>query len=78
MKEVASLTLAGNAEPILMSGGNVIIASSKYGQGLVLAIGDPWLYNEYIDNRILPADFENYLAARNFCNWLLNQAKRVR
>ena len=78
MKEVASLTLTGNAEPILISDGNVIIASSKYGQGLVLAIGDPWLYNEYIDNRILPADFENYSAARNFCNWLLNQAKRVR
>ncbi|MDD5540832.1 MAG: hypothetical protein PHG61_09090, partial [Candidatus Marinimicrobia bacterium] len=57
---------------------NVIIAKSNYGRGMVLAIGDPWLYNEYIDNRKLPADFENFQAAQNFCRWLLNLAKRVR
>jgi len=78
LKEIATLKLSTSAEPILTSDGNVIIAQSKYGQGKVLAIGDPWLYNEYIDNRKLPADFENFQAAQNFCSWLLSQAQRVR
>jgi lysophospholipase L1-like esterase len=78
MKEIATLKLSGAAEPILTSDGNIIIARSKYGQGMVLAVGDPWLYNEYIDNRKLPADFENFKAAQNFCGWLLSRAKRVR
>jgi len=78
LKEIATLSLAGRAEPILIADENVIIAKSNYGRGMVLAIGDPWLYNEYIDNRKLPADFENYQAAQNFCRWLLNLAKRVR
>jgi len=78
MKEIATLNLSGAAEPILTSDGNIIIARSKYGQGMVLAVGDPWLYNEYIDNRKLPADFENFKAAQNFCGWLLSRAKRVR
>ena len=78
LKEIATLKLSTSAEPILTSDGNVIIAQSKYGQGKVLAIGDPWLYNEYIDNRKLPADFDNFQAAQNFCSWLLNQAQRVR
>jgi len=78
LKEIATLKLSSSAEPILTSDGNVIIAQSKYGQGMVLAIGDPWLYNEYIDNRKLPVDFGNFQAAQNFCSWLLSQAQRVR
>ncbi|MBN2602373.1 MAG: rhamnogalacturonan acetylesterase [Candidatus Marinimicrobia bacterium] len=78
MKEVASLTLSGKARPILNSDGNIIIAMSEYGNGVVLAIGDPWFYNEYIDDRRLPADFENFQAAKNFVNWSLNHARVVR
>ena len=49
------------------------MAASKYGKGFVFAVGDPWLYNEYIDNRKLPEDFNNYKAAENFIKWLLNK-----
>jgi unsaturated rhamnogalacturonyl hydrolase len=42
----------------------------------VLAVGDPWLYNEYIDNHRLPKDFENLKAAENFCIFLLGMSKK--
>jgi unsaturated rhamnogalacturonyl hydrolase len=50
---------------------NTVIAFKAVGKGRVLAISDPWLYNEYIDNRKLPVDFENYLAAQNLVRWIL-------
>ncbi len=78
MKEISTLRLSGPARPVLSEDGEVVIAVSNYGTGLVCAIGDPWLYNEYIDNRKLPDDFENYLAAKNLVKWLLSQAKPVR
>ncbi len=79
MKEIATLSLKKPAEPILMTAnGEVVIASSAYGRGWVCAVGDPWLYNEYIDNRRLPGDFENFGAAQNFTKWLLDNATQVR
>jgi len=39
----------------------------------VFAVGDPWFYNEYIDNEILPAEFENTKAANDLAKWLLQQ-----
>jgi unsaturated rhamnogalacturonyl hydrolase len=78
LKEISTLTLSGGAEPILKSDGNIIMASAKYGKGIVFAVGDPWLYNEYIDNRKLPADFTNYKAAVNLADWLLKNSKRAK
>jgi len=75
MKEICTLKLSGNAKPILTNKGDIIMASSKLGKGFVFAVGDPWLYNEYIDNHKLPAGFENYKAAGNLFGWLLNMAK---
>jgi len=78
MKEIATLNLTVPAQPLLINKNAIIIATARLGSGLVCAIGDPWLYNEYIDNRKLPADFENFKAAQNFCRWLLQNAKCVR
>jgi len=50
------------------------MASSQYGKGFVFAVGDPWLYNEYIDNRKLPEGFENKKAAENLFEWLLSKS----
>jgi unsaturated rhamnogalacturonyl hydrolase len=33
------------------------------------------LYNEYVDGRKLPADYENYKAAEELVKWLLKQTK---
>jgi unsaturated rhamnogalacturonyl hydrolase len=77
IKEISSLNLAGNAKPILERDGKIFMAGSKFGKGFVFAIGDPWLYNEYFDNRKLTSDFENYLAANNLVKWLLEKATAI-
>jgi unsaturated rhamnogalacturonyl hydrolase len=41
----------------------------------VFAVGDPWLYNEYLDGRKLPAEYPNYKAATDLVKWLLAQSK---
>jgi unsaturated rhamnogalacturonyl hydrolase len=56
---------------VLNKGNDNIIATANYGKGRVIAIGDPWLYNEYIDGRKLPKDFDNYTAANDLVDWLL-------
>ncbi|WP_370526611.1 hypothetical protein [Pedobacter sp. HDW13] len=57
----------------LTDNGDVLIATAKYGKGTVFAVGDPWFYNEYIDGRKLPADFENFKATNDLVNWLTKQ-----
>lgn len=71
LKEISSLTLTGCAKPILTENGIAFMAESCYGKGRVIAIGDPWIYNEYIDHDRLPADFQNHQAAENFADYLL-------
>lgn len=55
--DVAPLSLtAPNSEVLLAERNTPIIATVKHGRGRVLAVGDPWLYNEYLytqDNRRL-------------------------
>jgi len=74
MKDVCSIGLTGPAKSVLKnSNGATIIASAKYGKGTVVAVGDPWLYNEYVNGR-LPAGFENDKAANDLVHWLLQLA----
>lgn len=71
VKEYASLTLGNLAKPVLKDqDGDNVIAVSKYGKGTVFVIGDPWLYNEYVDGRKLPAEYENFKAGQDLVNWL--------
>lgn len=72
LKEISILDITAPAEAILEHDGKVVMAGARYGKGYVFAVGDPWLYNEYLDNRKLPAGFENYKAAENLFKWLLN------
>ena len=74
-KEVSSLTLVSPAKAILAEGETVLMAESRAGKGLVFAVGDPWLYNEYMDHRRLPADFDNDRAAGALFRWLLAKAR---
>jgi unsaturated rhamnogalacturonyl hydrolase len=46
--EVAPLELTAPAVPMLTDNGTDIMAISRVGQGIVFALGDPWLYNEYL------------------------------
>ncbi|NCU03850.1 MAG: glycoside hydrolase family 88 protein [Chitinophagaceae bacterium] len=77
LKELSELKVKAPAKTIVTKDNAAIIAVAKYGKGTVLAVGDPWIYNEYIDNRkLLPADFENYKAAEDLAKWLLQNATR--
>ncbi|MFL6468395.1 MAG: glycoside hydrolase family 88 protein [Pyrinomonadaceae bacterium] len=75
VKEVATLSLSGNAKPVLTANGDNIMATAKYGKGIVFVIGDPWIYNEYSDGRRLPAEFENFKAAQDLSRWLIAHSK---
>ncbi|MCO5949973.1 hypothetical protein [Mucilaginibacter flavidus] len=70
MKDACSIALSGSAKSLLKnSSGAVIIAVAKYGKGTAIAVGDPWLYDEYTNGR-LPKSFENDKAANDIVNWL--------
>jgi unsaturated rhamnogalacturonyl hydrolase len=47
--EVAPLKLVAPAEPVLTHEGTHVMALAHVGRGMVFALGDPWLYNEYIE-----------------------------
>ncbi|MDB5201092.1 MAG: glucuronyl hydrolase [Ferruginibacter sp.] len=76
LKEICTLSLQPPAKSVLTDNGDVIIAVSKVGKGTVFAVGDPWLYNEYLDGRKLPAVLENYKAAEDLVQWLIKQTRK--
>ncbi len=75
IKELSTLKLIAPAEEIASKDGQSIMAVSTLGKGKVFALGDPWIYNEYLDGRRLPADFENFPAAVNLVSWILKQTE---
>jgi len=76
IKEVSDLAITGTAKAILTEKGEVLMAENKFGKGYVFAIGDPWIYNEYIDHDRLPESFENRKAAENLTDLLLSFTKK--
>jgi hypothetical protein len=78
MKDVCSITTTGKAKPLLKNGaGATVIATAKHGKGTVVAISDPWLYDEYVNGR-LPAEYENDKAAYDLVVWLKQQLPKSR
>lgn len=73
VKEVSAMHLNSNAEAIATINDKVVAAIAKFGKGKVIAIGDPWLYNEYVDGRKLPIDFQNFEAMQQVVNWTLSK-----
>ena len=64
--EVAPLEVSGDAKVLLQHEGTPIMALAKYGKGQVFALGDPWIYNEYINRS------DNRRIATNLFQMLLN------
>jgi lysophospholipase L1-like esterase len=77
LKEVCTLTLRDPARALLVDRGEIIMASAPVGEGLVVAVGDPWFYNEYMDERRLPQGYDNRRTAENLFGWLLSLARRI-
>jgi len=79
MKEICTISTQAPAVPVLRdmlhNSGEVYMAVAKYGKGTVYAVVDPWLYNEYTDGRKLPAEWDQFAAAKDLARWALEQSK---
>lgn len=79
MKEVCTISVQDPAKAVLRdklhTDGEIFIATAKYGKGTVLAVVDPWLYNEYTDGKKLPAEYDHFAAAKDLARWTLSVAK---
>jgi unsaturated rhamnogalacturonyl hydrolase len=73
-KEVSSLTVNPPAKAVLSKDGLDYAAVVDYGSGHVFILGDPWIYNEYVDGRNLPLEYENYKGAKDLIQYLLKNA----
>jgi unsaturated rhamnogalacturonyl hydrolase len=74
IKEYSSLKLLSPAKSVLKDkDGDNMMAVAKFGRGTIFAIGDPWLYNEYVDGRKLPAEYDNFSAGQDLVNWIARQ-----
>jgi unsaturated rhamnogalacturonyl hydrolase len=77
IKEYSTLDVSAPARTILNHGGAPLVAMAPIGKGFVFAVGDPWLYNEYVDGRKIPPDFQNYRAAEELVRWALTAGRKV-
>jgi unsaturated rhamnogalacturonyl hydrolase len=74
IKQLCTQTIDKPAISVYKENGEVLISFARLGRGTVFAVGDPWFYNEYVDGRKIPAEYENYQAAANLVQWLTKQA----
>ena len=65
--EVAPLKLVAPAEAMLTHEGTDVMALAHVGRGMVFALGDPWLYDEYIERN------DNVRIATNLFRMLLEE-----
>jgi unsaturated rhamnogalacturonyl hydrolase len=72
IKQLCTLQVKPPAKSVYTENGEVFMAISKVGKGTVFAVGDPWLYNEYVDGRKIPAEYENFNAAKDLVQWILS------
>lgn len=76
LKEISIIDVKSPATAVISKDGEVVFATAKYGKGTVFALGDPWIYNEYLDGRKIPAEYENFTAANELVQWLLTKASK--
>jgi unsaturated rhamnogalacturonyl hydrolase len=76
IKQLCTQNIKAPAYSIYSENGEVIMSVSKVGKGIVFAVGDPWFYNEYLDGRKIPAEYQNYGAAEDLAKWLISKSKK--
>jgi len=74
MKDTSTITVSGGAKALVTDKGDVMIAVSRVGKGVVLGVVDPWIYNEYADGRKM-RDYKGFEAAVDIAGWAVRQAK---
>jgi len=74
LKEICTIRVSGPAKAVVTDQGDVLMAVSKYGKGMVFAVVDPWVYNEYVDRRNrLPVEYDGFAAAIDLAGWAVRQ-----
>ena len=73
LKGISTIQIHQPAKSCLENNRDIIMAISKYGKGSVFAVGDPWIYNEYIVNDRLNPSYQNEQAAKELTDWLIKQ-----
>lgn len=73
MKDTCTISVKPPAKALLEDKGDIMIAFAKYGKGTVVAVVDPWLYNEYAGQDKKGPGQDNYAAGAEFVRWLLTQ-----
>ncbi len=76
IKEISTILVAPPSKIVAVKENDIVIATCNFGKGKVFAIGDPWLYNEYVDGRKLPAEYQNFTAAKELTKWLLTHSSK--
>jgi unsaturated rhamnogalacturonyl hydrolase len=71
MKDTCSLALSRKAVPLIVWKGDTLMAWTRYGRGMVVAVSDPWLYNEYTDGKKLPSFYDQQAAGQEFVEWVV-------
>jgi unsaturated rhamnogalacturonyl hydrolase len=74
MKDTSTITVSGPAKAVVTDKGDVMIAVSRVGKGVVLAVADPWFYNEYSDGRKM-GEYEGFEAAKDVAAWAVKMAQ---
>ncbi len=82
MKDTCTITVSGKAKALVTDKGDVMIAESHVGRGVVLAVVDPWVYNEYVSGRKPEMiggrplrEFDGFEGAEEMAGWAVKQAK---
>jgi unsaturated rhamnogalacturonyl hydrolase len=74
VKQLCTQNIKSPATSVYTENEEVLMSVSRVGKGMLFAIGDPWFYNEYVDGRKIPAEYENYQAAVDLVQWLIKQS----
>jgi unsaturated rhamnogalacturonyl hydrolase len=77
MKDTCSLALSGKAVPLIVWKGDTLMAWTRFGRGMVVAVTDPWLYNEYTDGKKLPDIYDQQAAGREFVEWVVGESAEL-
>ena len=73
MKDTCTLSVSAPARALVTDRNVIVIATAKYGKGTVLAVVDPWLYNEYTDGRKDHPSGDNFAAGKELVRWVIAQ-----
>ncbi len=75
MKDTSTITPTGPAKALVTDHGDIMIAISHVGKGVVLGIVDPWFYNEYADGRKM-SQYRGFEAAKDVAAWAVSESTK--